>query len=83
MNGELKVDNGQLTATGRSQLSTSHFQWMCGWVVVMMINHQAAEAGKVGWADARKPIVKTAWAALPLSPSYKAIRAQLIGWWMP
>jgi len=45
--------------------------------------HRVAEASHVGWADVRKPIVKAAWAALSLSPSYKAIHAQLNGWWMP
>jgi len=49
----------------------------------MTANSQVAEASWIGWADARKPIVKAAWAALSLSPSYKTIHAQLNGWWMP
>lgn len=39
----------------------------------MTANNQIAEASRVGWADARKPIVKAAWAALSLSPSYELI----------
>lgn len=49
----------------------------------MMPSKQLAKANRVGWADARKPIVKAAWAALPLSLSYKAIHTQLNSWWIP
>ena len=37
----------------------------------MTAGNQIVEVSKIGWADVRKPIVKAAWAARSLSPSYE------------
>ncbi len=84
MANEWGTESGQWTVNHHGALSMINQPFSMGGLAgIMTAEHQITEAGKIGWADARKPIVKTAWAARSLSPSYKVIHAQLNGWWMP
>ena len=69
---EWRIDSGKWKVNRHGALSMINQPFsMGGWVGIMTAEHQITEASQVGWADARKPIVKAAWAALSLSPSYK------------